>query len=147
MSSARTLTFTVRGTPAPKGSFRISRKRGSSRGFTVRKDSPATEAWEQVVALSSRFFMRGRPPLTCAVSVELVFLLDRPPSVSAKKRPWPCVKPDGDKLARSTLDSIVKGGVIADDALAVDLIVRKRYAMGGEDEGVIVTVKEMTDAA
>jgi Holliday junction resolvase RusA-like endonuclease len=135
-----TFTFTVRGTPAPKGSFRISSRRGTKRGFVVRKDSDATEVWEQVVALTARLAMRGLTMFTGAVEVEMVFRLDRPPSV---KRKWPSVKPDGDKLERSTLDALVKAGVLKDDALAVDLIARKRYATGGEDEGVTITVKEM----
>jgi Holliday junction resolvase RusA-like endonuclease len=134
------ISFVVDGTPAPKGSFRISRRRGTKRGFVVRKDSDATEAWEQVVAITARFAMRGRPMFTDAVEVEMVFRLDRPPSV---KRRWPSVKPDGDKLERSTLDALVKGGVLKDDALAVDLIARKRYATAQENEGVTITVKGM----
>jgi len=94
------------------------------------------------VAMTARVFMQNRPPFACAVEVKIMVRLPRPPSV---KRKLPSVKPDADKIARSTLDAISKGIVLVDDALAVDLIVRKRYASPG-DEGATITVREVADA-
>lgn len=133
----RTLVFTVDGTPAPKGSFRISRRR-NRRGFTVRKDSDATEAWEQRVAWAARSAMGPEPVFNTPVEVTLEFWMPRPKSV---RRRLPSVKPDWDKLARSTCDALTST-VIVDDALIVDAVVRKRYADEGE-EGATITVKEM----
>ena len=140
-SRTRTLSFIVSGTPAPKGSFRISSKRGG-RGFVVRKDSDATEAWEQRVAWAARVAMGREPVFTGPVEVTLEFWMPRPKSV---KRSLPSVKPDWDKLARSTCDALT-ATVLVDDALVVDAVVRKRYADRGE-EGATITVKELIDGA
>lgn len=137
----RTLSFIVRGIPAPKGSFRISAKRGG-RGFVVRKDSDATEVWEQRVAWAARAAMGREPVFNTPVEVTLVFWMPRPKSV---KRAVPSVKPDWDKLARSTCDALTST-VLVDDALVVDAVVRKRYADKGE-EGATITVKEISDGA
>lgn len=60
-----------------------------------------------------------------AVEVDITFYLPRGASV---RRPLPIKPPDIDKLARSTLDGLVQGGALADDALVTELSVRKRYA-------------------
>lgn len=137
----RTLVFIVDGTPAPKGSFRISRRRGTARGFVVRKDSDATEAWEQRVAWAARAAMGRAPLFSTPVEVTLEFWMPRPKSV---KRALPSVKPDWDKLARSTCDALTST-VIVDDALIVDAVVRKRYAAEVGEEGATITVRNMPD--
>jgi crossover junction endodeoxyribonuclease RusA len=60
-----------------------------------------------------------------AVDIDITFYLPRPATV---KRPLPIKPPDIDKLARSTLDGLVQGGALVDDALVTELTVRKRYA-------------------
>jgi Holliday junction resolvase RusA-like endonuclease len=42
----------------------------------------------------------------------------------------PAVKPDLDKLIRSTMDALTEAGVVRDDAQVVELAARKRYAVG-----------------
>lgn len=61
------------------------------------------------------------------VSITLDFYLERPASIP-KKRVYIVVKPDIDKLVRSTLDALT-GTVFLDDAQVVELSVRKHYGV------------------
>ena len=88
--------------------------------------SVSLKAWRYAINNVLQHKWEG-PPLEGAVSVELHFLLLRPPSVSEKKRPYPSVMPDIDKLARAALDAMT-GIVFRDDAQVVRLDVTKAYA-------------------
>jgi Holliday junction resolvase RusA-like endonuclease len=140
------ISFVVDGIPAPKGSFRVSMGRGRTRKgkqrMVVRSDSPRTDAWEAAVRLTAQFVMRGRAPLTGAVDVRVVFFMPRPRSV---KRLRHTVKPDPDKLLRSTLDALT-GVVYGDDAQAVTGSWDKRYA-DGVKPGASIQVTEVLDGA
>lgn len=128
------ISFWVAGMPAPKGSFRISRR---ARGVTVRKDSPKTETWHRLVAWAAKVAMRGCGQFVgVPIEVLLEFYLPRPESVP-KRRTWPMVKPDADKLARATLDPM-EGIVFDQDSRVVMLIVQKRYA--SDETGCRITV-------
>lgn len=69
----------------------------------------------------------------------LYFTLERPASVSAKKRPYPITKPDADKLARAVWDAL-KGIIYTDDSQIVRLTLSKDY---GDAPGVIIQVWEL----
>lgn len=71
--------------------------------------------------------------------MELYFTLERPPSVSVRKRPYPITKPDADKLARAVWDAL-KGIIYADDSQVVRLTLAKDY---GDAPGVIIQVWEL----
>lgn len=58
------------------------------------------------------------------VAVTLVFYVERPKS--AKRREYPSVRPDLDKLCRSTIDALA-GLVYVDDGQVVDVVAKKRY--------------------
>ena len=117
-------TCFIRGIPAPQGSKTPGiRKDGS---VFVREANPSLKDWRTAVNFVLQSEWEG-PPLEGAVSVELHFLLLRPPSVSEKKRPYPSVRPDIDKLAKAALDAMT-GIVFRDDAQVVRLDVTKAYA-------------------
>ncbi len=80
-----------------------------------------------------------RFPLDCAVSVDLLFTLERPKSASGAYRHFPFKKPDIDNLAKGVLDSMTDGGFFTDDTRVVDLRARKRWG----DPGVLITVTEI----
>lgn len=125
------ISFFVDGVPVPQGSKTIAR-RGDK---TWLRDANAGKLrpWRHLVAAASDIGITFDAP----VAVELTFVMPKP------KRPrWfvPAVKPDLDKLTRSTLDGMVDGGLLYDDARAVQLIIRKRYPQGDEPTGVAVTV-------
>lgn len=52
--------------------------------------------------------------------MRLIVSLRRPPSVSRRKRPYPSVAPDLDKLMRAVGDALQKCGVVVDDAQIVE---------------------------
>lgn len=70
----------------------------------------------------------GLETLDGPVFVAVWFRLPRPASVNVRRRPYPCVKPDIDKLLRNTLDGLKQAGVYRDDAQVIQVQVAKRYA-------------------
>lgn len=73
---------------------------------------------------------------TEAVSVELVFWISRPKSVT---RPYATKTYDIDKLTRAVLDSCTKALVFRDDSDVIDLTVRKNYN-DHHDTGVLINI-------
>ena len=147
--AAPPLLITVLGIPRPQGShkaFVVGKKGGKQRAI-VTDDSPKTKPWKQTVkhaaveALQGRLIQHGADTLHAVhgpASVTITFRLPRPKGHYGSGRnehlvkpgapPFPAVKPDLDKLARSTLDALGEAGVWNDDAQVVQLQVRKVYA-------------------
>lgn len=77
----------------------------------------------------------------CPVYVELTFVMPRP-----KKPRWfvPAVKPDLDKLTRAVLDGLTDGGLLADDARVVRMLLEEEYAGENNPVGCHVAVMEYT---
>ena len=114
-------SFTVKGEPQPKGSARAFVRNGRA---IVTSDNPGVRRWEETI----RFVLQDWPHgiLTGPVSLVMVFTLVRPASVSPKRRPFPTVRPDVDKLARAGLDAM-SGVVFSDDAQVIEALVGKVY--------------------
>lgn len=126
-----TFTFTVYGTPAPQGS-----KRHVGRGILI-ESSKALRPWRDILTWHARDAARqarwdGHDAPVC---VTLAFHLARPKS-APKRRVWPSVKPDIDKLSRAVLDALVDAAVLRDDAQVVHLDAAKGYG----DPGVDITI-------
>lgn len=133
------VTMYVRGTPAPKGSFRvITRARGGAplAAPRVLKDSPRTDAWHALVkdaAVAAMADMRRQVFAGIPLFANITFFLVRPNGHYGKRglRPtaprYPAVKPDLDKLVRATLDPL-EGVVFDGDSRIVRLIADKVYA-------------------
>ena len=87
----------------------------------------------------------GAPLIRGPVSVSMVFLFTRPKGHYGKRglKPsaprWHSVKPDGSKLLRSTEDAL-SGVLFEDDARIVSSTFQKRYCVGDELPGAIVTI-------
>ena len=85
--------------------------------------------------------------LTCACSVSVVFRFKRPKAHFTTNgqlkaaAPKHCVvkRNDIDKCCRSTLDALTDS-VFADDSLVVSLNAEKRYCIGSEPPGALITV-------
>jgi Holliday junction resolvase RusA-like endonuclease len=150
------IEFTVLGTPAPKGSSRAFVVPGTNRAVVApsgsAKNKQTLRSWDQAVRLVVNEITRGQPgPLfvETPVAVVIVFRLARPSGHWGKKglKPsapgWPGTKPDLDKLARATCDSL-HGTVYDDDSRIVHLTVMKQYAAPG-DEGATISVKPIHD--
>jgi Holliday junction resolvase RusA-like endonuclease len=129
--------FFVPGIPAPQGSKSF---KGFANGKPILAESSAkVKPWRTAVAFIAAERSNGQAP-TAAVVVDLRFVLPRPRSVTVKRRPVPCVKPDLDKLIRSTLDGLTDSGLFHDDAQVVAIYASKAYADDGEPVGCHVEV-------
>lgn len=135
----RPLLISVHGNPAPQGSKRAFYNKATGRAQVV-ESSKAVKPWREAVkfaALEERN-REGIPTLTGPVAVTITFYLARPKGhygtgrnaelVKESAPRVPSVKPDLDKLARSTLDALKDAGVYTDDAVVFDLHVSKVYA-------------------
>jgi Holliday junction resolvase RusA-like endonuclease len=125
--------FTVYCTPTPQGSKRgwvIPGKNGAKPRAIVADANNKTKPYRQLVTQTVIETMQRRgqesPWAVAKVPVWLTlnFYVSRPQS--AKKRICPSVKPDIDKLARSTMDALT-GLLFADDAQVVELNCSKNY--------------------
>ncbi|MCP3800342.1 RusA family crossover junction endodeoxyribonuclease [Allokutzneria sp. A3M-2-11 16] len=120
------ISFVVEGLPAPQGSK--SAFRSGSRIVVVESAAAAVKAWRAAVkaaACGARGFASAR----LAVEVRIVFTMPAPDRLPGDR--WaPSVRPDIDKLARSTLDGLTDAQVIADDGQVVSLNVRETYPLG-----------------
>jgi crossover junction endodeoxyribonuclease RusA len=139
LTGPQSVTFRVEGlAPAPQGS-----KRHVGGGVMI-ESCNAVKPWRLLVAQSA---IAARVPLLRGpVRLSLVFLFSRPaghyrkngtlkPSAPA----YHAVRPDGSKLQRSTEDAL-SGLVIEDDARIVGTVWDKRYCVGGERPGALITV-------
>lgn len=131
--------FRVYGTPAPQGS-----KNGFLVGGKVRivdQNGNSLKSWRNAVAEMAVQWRQQlqMDTLTGPVHLEIKFFMPKPPSV---KRALPHVKPDLDKLIRSTLDALTTAGVYKDDALVVSVYASKEYVkeQPGYEAGALITV-------
>jgi crossover junction endodeoxyribonuclease RusA len=148
--SMRSISFTVYGRPEPKGSMRAFLTRpkvgsGKKPRAVLVPDNGKSLPWMQQIARTAREEMSKQGfdawDRETAVAVQIVFYLARPKS-APKRRAFPAVKPDVDKLARSALDSIT-GIVFADDSQVTDLALAKRYGTPERVEIVVAVMSEI----
>jgi Holliday junction resolvase RusA-like endonuclease len=139
----------VTGRPAPKGSGRAILIAGHARlvpsGSNVNRDN--LKSWDQSVRLAAAEVARGAgAPLfvDVAIRVSIAFRLVRPAGHWRKKgglKPsapqFPGTKPDLDKLARATGDSL-RGTIYDDDSRIVAMELTKTYALPGTEGATIV---------
>lgn len=133
-SQTRGIAFSVIGIPAPQGS-----KRHVGHGILI-ESSKKVGPWRDDVRAEAIDAMDGAAPFAGPVDVWITFEFIRPPS-APKSRVLPSVRPDLDKLVRSTLDALKSAGVYGDDSQVTDLTARKRY---GLRSGATVTVREVS---
>jgi Holliday junction resolvase RusA-like endonuclease len=132
-------SFFITGEPAPQGS-----KTGRVvNGRVVMWESSAkVKPWRAAVHATTAQEVQAKRWETITEPIELClsFYLPRPKSV---RREFPSVKPDLDKLIRSTCDGLKTGGLYADDALIIAITATKQYAPVGMQAGCqVLVVKE-----
>ncbi len=157
------LFFTVYGTAAPKGSPKVQmrgkpghagncRLCGALKFPRVLEDTPETARWQKSVALAAKYAMRGRARWNdTPLVVQVTFGFERPTGhygtgrnahVLKPSAPIaPSVKPDTDKLLRTTLDGM-NGIVFDDDARVVAPQPWKIYVPIGQPEGAAILIRE-----
>ena len=114
------ISYFVEGEPAPQGSKNGFVKNGR---VVMVESSKKVKPWREAVVLRTQATVTE--PMTTPVEIALVFHLPKPKSVNRK---WPSVKPDLDKLIRSTFDGLTTGGLYTDDALVIAVSASKQYA-------------------
>ena len=139
------LKIRIIGIPATAGSF-VPRKRKNGSLYLLRSGSQKHREWRQTAETTIRQAVKlwqWEVNQDDQYSVSLSFLLPKPKSVS---RAQPNVKPDIDKLCRSTLDALTVGKAIDDDARILQLIASKTYAGGNEQPGCYITVNKLNES-
>jgi crossover junction endodeoxyribonuclease RusA len=136
------IEFTVLGHATPQGSVRGYLAKGKVR---ITSDNAKMKPWRQQIgwtALSARAkagYSEIFAPQHVPVKANFQFYL-APPKKMPKGRTWPAVKPDLDKLCRSTFDAL-SGILWFDDAQVVDLTATKSYDL---PERAVITVEAIT---
>jgi crossover junction endodeoxyribonuclease RusA len=133
------ITFRVEGmAPAPQGS-----KRHLGRGRLI-ESCQDVKPWRALV--TSAAIATGLPIIRGPVSMSVVFLFLRPKGHFTSKGvlrlsapEHHAVKPDGSKLLRSTEDALT-GSLLEDDARIVSCTWQKRYCVGAEKPGALITL-------
>jgi Holliday junction resolvase RusA-like endonuclease len=138
--AVETLTLTVFGTPAPQGSkdaMPIYRNDGEGgKEFTgqvvlLESAKSGVDAWRADIVKVAKLALiehRNRIPFLGAIAVGFRFTVHRGKTVD---RRFPSVRPDLDKLARSTGDGLTDSGLIGDDALIVGFTALEKAYAGG----------------
>lgn len=134
-------SWKVVGIPAPQGS-----KRHVGMGRMI-ESCKALKPWREQIIADTQSNNKVPKGLDEAVAISLVFLFPRPKahfnSKGALKPSAPehkTTKPDIDKLARAVLDSLTLAGVFKDDAQVFSLSTQKRFCIGDEQPGVLITL-------
>jgi Holliday junction resolvase RusA-like endonuclease len=124
------LSIRVHGSPAAQGSKRAVIHRSTGRPVVI-EQSKKVKPWRaDVRAAAEQACAAAGPdrfPLAGPVAVDITFTLPKPASAPKRRRTWPAVRPDLDKLVRSTLDALKSAGVYGDDGQVVQLGARKAY--------------------
>jgi len=133
--------------PAPQGSKRYV---GNGRMIEASK---RVKPWRKAVSDSASQQMRDQKvsKVECGCSVSIVFRFKRPKSHFTTNgqlkanAPEHCIvkRNDIDKCVRSTLDGLVDGGAMADDCLVIMVNAEKRYCIGFEPPGALISIVEI----
>lgn len=144
-----TLTFTVPGVAAKKGSTRAFIPKGWDRPVITNAD-PKAKAWQQLVSEhATQALARSsmQPFADGPVVLDVWFYLPRPKKFLIKKYAHVDVPhltaPDADKMLRLVIDSLTRV-VYPDDSRVIDAYVHKRYCAAGELPRAVITVRAVT---
>ena len=120
----------VHGVPAPQGSKKGGFSAKTGKTFVYEQNSKTQKSWRQdvIAAAVALRELHGFETLDGPLELTVEFRLPRPASVNIRRRPYPGVKPEIDKLLRNTLDGLTQAGIYRDDAQVVNLGAFKRYA-------------------
>jgi Holliday junction resolvase RusA-like endonuclease len=124
-----TLSFVVLGEPTPEGSTRAFYIKALDRTVTTHQNKKGLEAWRNRVATEAQRALEGKDwkcDGASAYSVNVDFVLSRPPSVPEHRRVHPIVKPDIDKLVRAVNDALTSI-LFVDDCQVVSMTMTKDY--------------------
>lgn len=132
----------IHGDAKPKGSKRVFMTKGRPVLVEANKDVKSWELtlteniWEHSIKHVGKELSWEGP-----IEVGLSFFLRRPKS--AKKRLFPHVMPDIDKLCRTVLDALVSAGVVRDDGQVVRFSRLEKLYADSSPPGVWIEVRKL----
>ena len=132
-STEPALTVTVYGTAGPQGSkspVGWGRSRKTGKNIPLMKESSAkVKPWrDKVSAAITAAILRGdAKPLRGPVYADITFTMAKPTTAPKRRRTFPAVSPDIDKLERSTYDAITTAKAWEDDGRVIENHNRKVY--------------------
>lgn len=123
-----TVGFRVYGIPAPQGS-KIPGVSGKTGKLFVREQSSQTLVpWRKAVKDAALVARGEADTMLGPIVLRIELFMPRPASVSVKKRPFPSVRPDLDKMIRSIGDALKESGIYKDDQQVIQILATKHYA-------------------
>lgn len=135
------LNFFVPGIPAPQGSKSVSRS-----GHLYDVNAKRLKPWRQLIGDTIRA-TEPRTHIEGPVALSVVFSFPRPKShlnksgLKAGAPAYMQCKPDLDKLMRAVGDGVaIDAGLLKDDSLIVSFNAEKRYCVGPESPGALITI-------
>lgn len=129
----------IPGKPVAQGRVRFAR-RGKFTSAYDPAESANYKNWVKVILLDNGVKMF---PKDIPLHLGLVVHVQRPASISQKKRPQPVTKPDLDNYIKILSDAC--NGFIFEDQQIVSIHARKSYVADKEKQGVQLTVKEFKE--
>lgn len=150
------LTIAVHGLPGPQGSkspvgWGRSRKTGKAIPL-MRESSKKVKPWREKVtdAITAAILRGDAEALAGPVRADVTFTMPKPVNAPKRRRTYPAVSPDIDKLERSTFDAISAAKAWEDDGRVIESRSRKVYP--GEhpealsEPGAIIRLYTLTGA-
>jgi Holliday junction resolvase RusA-like endonuclease len=153
--AAASLRLFIPGKPIPKGRPRskVIAPKDGRKPFVQVYSEDETVAWEETVAWIAKRQILSIPPdedgeftlpFEGRVVMTLRFNLERPKSYPKSVLYPTKSRSDVDNLAKSVMDGLQKGRILANDNLVTDLMIIKRYAEAGHPEGVEIDLTSVT---
>lgn len=147
MTTTTAQTLRVHGQPHPQGSKTAFVRGGKP--IVAEAGTKASrskhQAWRQAVATAARDLLDADGhtyPATQPLDVGIDFVLPKPGSAPKYVR-WAFRKPDLDKLARSVLDGLADGGLLAADQQVCQLACSKAYTVDGQAPGCTIVIRTL----
>ena len=140
------VTFEILGVPAPQGS-KTRMPNGAIVEGGSRTGRAKHKAWRHAVAAVARDIAAGLDgPLDEPLRLEITFRFPMPksrPALARKAGIWPhAVKPDIDKVLRTTLDGLTDGGLIRDDSRVCQVDMDALEVVGWTGADVVLRTAE-----
>ena len=129
----------IPGKPVAQGRVRFARRGKFTTAYDP-QESANYKNWVKVILLDNDVKMF---PKDIPLHLGLVVHVQRPASISKKKRPQPITKPDLDNYIKILSDAC--NGFIFEDQQIVSIHARKQYIEDMNSQGVQLTVKEFKE--
>jgi crossover junction endodeoxyribonuclease RusA len=121
----------------------VSSKTG--KGFVREQSAKTLKPWRAAIKEAALLARGESASITGPVRLQVDFFVPRPPSVPEKKRRYPTVAPDLDKMVRAVGDALEEAGVFCNDGQIISLLATKRYATDNPElsPGAWIVVSEV----